>query len=233
MTFWSGATLESRSPSLIKPHNPSNVDCNAYTLHMGRQYYLSADGSDGSVIKQLKEGESLSIPAGQFAFLLTEEVVEVPTSAIAFISMKTDLKFRGLVNVSGFHVDPGFKGPLKFAVYNAGPKPILIKQGDDCFLMWYANLDNSEDAAHAKRPSDNERYKRGIIGRDVQAIAGSVPSLVVLAKKVDELEKSQSWMKLVLYAFSFVSAIVIVTVTFLTQEGLRSFLKQAGSWFPL
>jgi dCTP deaminase len=147
--------------------------------------------------------------------------------------MKTEMKFRGLVNVSGFHVDPGFKGPLKFAVYNAGPKPIVIKQGDDCFLIWYADLDNSEDAAHAKKPSDVEKYKRGITGRDVQAIAGAVPSLVVLSKKVDELEKNQQWMKLALYAFSFVSAIVIVTVTFLTHEGLKSFLKQAAPWLQL
>ena len=233
MAFWSGATLASRSPTLITPHDPSSVDCNAYTLHMGRQYYLSFDGSGYPAIEKLKEGKSLSIPSGQFAFLLTEEIVEVPTSAIAFISMKTDMKFRGLVNVSGFHVDPGFKGPLKFAVFNAGPTPIVIKQGDDCFLIWYADLDNPEDAAHAKKPSDNEKYKRGITGRDVRGIAGAVPSVTVLAKKVEELEQSQRWMKLVLYAFSFVSAVVIATVTFLTHEGLKAFLKQAAPWLQL
>src|SRR5688500_16928800 len=130
MAFWSGATLESRLPTLITPYDEASVDCNAYTLHMGRQYFLSIhDKVSPTVIEILDEGESLSIPPGQFAFLLTEEIVEVPTAVIAFISMKTDLKFRGLVNVSGFHVDPGFKGPLKFAVFNAGPAPIVIKQG--------------------------------------------------------------------------------------------------------
>jgi dCTP deaminase len=178
----------------------------------------------------LKEGDSVAIPSGQFAFLLTEEVVEVPITAIALISMKTELKFRGLVNVSGFHVDPGFKGPLKFAVFNAGPSPVIIKHGDDCFLIWYADLDDKADAQHAKGPSDNERYSRGIIGRDVRGISGAVASLSVLAKKVEELDKAQSWMKLVLYAFGFVSAIVIATVTFLTHEGLRSSLKQAAPW---
>jgi dCTP deaminase len=233
MAFWSGATLEARLPGLITAYDLSSVDCNAYTLHMGRQYYLSVDGQSSARIETLKEGGSLSIPPGQFAFLLTEEVIEVPSSAIAFISMKTDMKFRGLVNVSGFHVDPGFKGPLKFAVFNAGPSSIVIKQGDECFLIWYANLDNPDDALHAKTPSDNEKYKRGITGRDVRGISGAVMSLSVLAEKVEALDRTQNWMKLALWTFTFVSAIVIATVTFLTHEGLKSFLKQAAPWLQL
>jgi dCTP deaminase len=233
MAFWSGATLEARLPDLIKPYDLPSVDCNAYTLHMGQQYYISVDGQSSTRIETLKEGRSLSIPPGQFAFLLTEEVVEVPTSAIAFISMKTDMKFRGLVNVSGFHVDPGFKGPLKFAVFNAGPSPVVIKQGDDCFLIWYANLDNPDDAKHSKTPSDNEKYKRGITGRDVRGISGAVMSLSVLAEKVEKLDNTQNWMKLALWTFTFVSAIIIATVTFLTHEGLKSFLKQAAPWLQL
>jgi hypothetical protein len=39
-------------------------------------------------------------------------------------------------------------------------------------------------------------------------------------------------MKVALYAFTFVSAIVIATITFLTQEGIKSFLKQVASWLP-
>jgi dCTP deaminase len=230
MPFWSGATLEERLPNLISQYKKSHVDCAAYTLHMGRQSYVSADWQGTPHIENLKEGGSVTIPSGQFAFLLTEEVVEVPFAAIAFISMKTELKFRGLVNVSGFHVDPGFKGPLKFAVFNAGPSPVVIKHGDDCFLIWYADLDDKADARHAKGQSDNERYNRGITGRDVRGIAGAVASLSVLVRKVEELHRAQSWMKVVLYAFTFVSAIVVATVTFLTHEGLRSFLKQAAPW---
>jgi dCTP deaminase len=233
MPFWSGSTLEARLPSLISPYSDLFVDCAAYTLHMGRQYYLSVDGEGSAKIKSLKEGGSLSIPPGHFAFLLTEEIVECPISAIAFISMKTELKFRGLVNVSGFHVDPGFKGPLKFAVFNAGPSPVVIKHKDDCFVIWYADLDVRDDKKHAKGFSDNERYSRGITGRDVRGISGAVLSLTGLAKKVEELDKAQNWMKVALYAFTFVSAIVIATATFLTHEGLKSFLKQAAPWLQL
>ena len=55
-------------------------------------------------------------------------------------------------------------------------------------------------------------------------------SLSVLAEKVEALDRTQNWMKLALWTFTFVSAIVIATVTFLMQEGLKSFLKQAAPW---
>ncbi len=49
----------------------------------------------------------------------------------------------------GLHVDPGFSGPLKFAVFNAGPSTICVKQGEESFLIWYADLD-SEDTENIK-----------------------------------------------------------------------------------
>jgi dCTP deaminase len=233
MAFWSGAKLkvELRRRNLITHFDDSRVDCAAYTLRMGRQYYLSAseDTSQKNKIEQLGNGESIAIPAGQFAFLLTEERVTVPAGVIAFISIKAELKFRGLVNVSGFHVDPGFSGPLKFAVFNAGPSTVCVKQGEDSFLIWYADLD-SEDTDNIKKPENNKVYARGISTRDVSAISGAVKTLNVLAGKVDQLEKTQSWMKVALYGLSFVAAIVTAMTIFLAQEGVRSLLSKAAAW---
>ena len=54
--------------------------------------------------------QNLVIPPGQFGLILTNEVVTIPNDLIGFISIKAKIKFRGLINVSGFHVDPGFHG---------------------------------------------------------------------------------------------------------------------------
>lgn len=151
MSFWSGAKLNELLPKLVTHYDQSRVDCSAYTLRMGRQYYLSAGGAEAATnkLQKLSAGDSLAIPSGQFAVLLTEEIVTVPPGAMAFISIKNGFKSRGLVNVSGFHVDPGFSAPLKFAVFNAGPSTIVIRQGDDCFLIWFADLDR-EDREHVR-----------------------------------------------------------------------------------
>jgi dCTP deaminase len=229
MTFWSGAKLKTNLNGLISDFHPDRVDCAAYTLRMGRQYYVSAseDATAKNKVEKLDDGECLVIPSGQFAVLLTEETVTVPAGKIAFISIKTGLKSRGLVNVSGFHVDPGFSAPLRFAVFNAGPSPICIKQGEECFLIWYADLDQ-EDKENTKKESHNKVYSKGISSADISTLTGAVNTVSILSAKVEQLEKTQIWMKLALYTFGFVAAVVIATITALAQEGVRSFLAKAG-----
>ena len=201
---------------------------------MGRQYYLTASETnvDTNKICQLAPGDSVTIPSGQFAVLLTEETIKVPPGAIAFISMKTGLKGRGLVNVSGFHVDPGYHAPLRFSVFNAGPSPICIKQGEDCFLIWYADLDQ-EDMKYTKKDNQNRAYARGIVSGDVDALTGPVKTISILEKKVHDLEHTQVWMKIfisVLSVMGGVAGTIVIGVTiFLAQEGIRSFLAKVGA----
>jgi dCTP deaminase len=59
---------------------------------------------------------------------------------MAFISMRTPFKFKGLVNVSGFHVDPGYRGKLIFAVYNASPTTVQLTGGERLFKLWFASI---------------------------------------------------------------------------------------------
>lgn len=232
MSFWSGKKLkaELKARDLITDFAEHRVDCAAYTLRMGRQYYISAAAEDINTnkVNQLAPNDSIVIPSGQFGVLLSEETVTVPADAIAFISMKNGLKSRGLVNVSGFHVDPGFSAPLKFAVFNAGPAPICIKHGEDCFLIWYADLDDA-DVAYAKTASQNRSYREGIRGTDVSSLTGAVVSTGVLAQKLSELQKSQEALRLYIGILSTIggmlAAVVIGVIAFLTQEGIKAWLQ--------
>jgi dCTP deaminase len=187
-SFWSGETLNERLHPLIKPFSEQRIDCAAYTLAMGREVYVSP--SDQAVdpnsvsIRKLEDGEAFTIPPGQLAFLLTEEIIEVPADAIAFISMRSKIKWRGLVNVSGFHVDPGFHGRLIFTVFNAGPVPVHLRQGQPAFLIWYAGLDRQ-----------SKLIKRGNIQESIPAelinsVAGELQSFAGLSKKMKDVEKS-------------------------------------------
>jgi dCTP deaminase len=110
----------------------------------------------------------------------------VPESAVAFISMKARIKFKGLVNVSGFHVDPGYHGRLLFAVYNAGPAHVNLAQGDDCFLIWYASLEG-ESGKYVRdgRPFDD------IPSELISPIAGQFHSLAGLADRIQQMEAKQ------------------------------------------
>lgn len=153
MTFWSSQTLAQKLPTLISPCDPSKIKEASYELRIGSEIYVSKDYHDNNsqhTKRLLTENEPFTIPPGQFAFLLTEECVEVPRDAIAFISMKAKLKFKGLVNISGFHVDPGYSGKLLFSVHNAGPSTIHLQQGMPIFLIWYSNLDYEDSQPRNK-----------------------------------------------------------------------------------
>jgi dCTP deaminase len=128
--------------------------------------------------------EKIVIPPGQFGLLTTREVVTVPVDSIAFISIRAGIKFRELVNVSGFHVDPGYSGYLTFAVYNAGSQPVLLDQKEAVFMIWFSELDDVDD-----EPYKNKKRGRYIIDSErIRKIQGEVASPAELKKRIDALQ---------------------------------------------
>ena len=194
MSFWSGETLSKKLPGLIKPFDPKAVDCAAYTLRVGDEIYVSPDqkikNPDRHTRQTLTKGESFAIPPGQCSFLLTEEEVMVPNDALAFISIKGRIKFKGLINISGFHVDPGYSGRLLFSVLNAGPKPLHLRQGQKLFLIWFADLDGPTEQKKKDRGSD------GIDPEMVNGISGEILSLQSLSDKQRVLENKMTQQKI-------------------------------------
>lgn len=184
MPFWSGQTLAEKLPNIISGFDPSRIDCAAYTLAMGPQFYVTRGNINfdprSSVVEELEHGKHFRIQSGQFAFLLTEESIKVPADAVAFISMKSKYKWRGLVNVSGFHVDPGFQGRLIFAVYNAGPSEIQIQRGDQLFLIWFCDLDAESEAAYRKSYNEKVRPQDSIPSDLAAVVAGHIYSPITL-----------------------------------------------------
>jgi dCTP deaminase len=129
-------------------------------------------------------GAKIVIPPGQFGLLVTRETVRVPPNVIAFISIRAGIKFQGPVNVSGFHVDPGYRGQLKFAVYSAGSRTIVLDQDQRVFMIWFADLDHTDDNPYPDRPP----APNVITADDVARIQGEVASPAVPKKQIDELK---------------------------------------------
>lgn len=194
MAFWNGKQLATKLPALIKPNfDPNQIDCASYRLKLGGQAFVTkdrtcAETSDAPIVQHLKDDDAIVvIKPGQFAFLLTEETVKVPDDAIALISMRAGMKFRGLINVSGFHVDPGYEGKLIFGVYNAGPADIYLAKGDAIFLIVYADLDSSSPEKYVYKKSGGHQ---GIPAEFVQKMTGQVFSPILLQRRMEDLDKS-------------------------------------------
>lgn len=159
----------------------ASIDCNSLQLSIGHEIYVTPNLAEVNTQtkKQLRENEPFVIPPGQFAFLLTQEIVSVPSDAMALISIKATFKMKGLVNVSGFHVDPGWRGRLIFAVFNAGPQPVHLERGLRLFLIWYASLDAD---------SDKRKTTPGLLSispATINNLTGGSDSFFELNKKID------------------------------------------------
>ncbi|TBA72922.1 dCTP deaminase domain-containing protein [Rhizobium ruizarguesonis] len=184
--FWGNEELKRRLKDLIDPYEPKLLDRATYRLTIGAEIYVSPTGvgSDTKLKtkKLLEPGDHFQIPAGQFALLITEESVSVPEDALAFISIRATYKFQGLVNVSGFHVDPGFRGRLIFSVFNAGPSSVHLARGEDCFHIWFADLRDH-------KPMGEKVGYDVIPPALVKHIADGIQSLSGLDTKINDVEK--------------------------------------------
>ena len=107
--FWSGETIKKRLSEIISieggstPHLESQIDGSSFTLRIGPEVFVTSkdpkDGPNNTKLILEKNGPFI-IPAGQFALMLTEEIITIPPDVMGFISFKAKFKFKGLVNVS-------------------------------------------------------------------------------------------------------------------------------------
>jgi len=178
----------------VTPFSDSRLDGASYRLSVGREVYVSPTAEKPKrkirSITRLKHSEAFAIPPGQFAFLLTHERIKVGLKEIAFISMRAKTKYRGLVNVSGFHVDPGFEGHLIFAVFNAGPVAVHLRQGQDIFLIWFSDL---SDHCEGPRVPGPEELPSDL----VNGISGKLHSLASLSQRIDAVTRQLAIIRIV------------------------------------
>ncbi len=217
MAFWSTEKIKEvaaaamlKQPAeatLVKPFDPARLDCGSYRLTVGPEIFIT---STGGIKRKLDDGKQMKIPPGQVAILVTEEEVHVPKNAIGFISMRASVKLGGLVNVSGFHVDPGYAARLKFSVYNAGDQPAVVTRGDDIFLIWFADLDRTTDDSFNVDPK-----KHGVItSADTSKLQGTMPTPTALKTDIEQLRVD--FEKAVAAANSTKNTVIAAAVTIAT-----------------
>lgn len=232
MSFWSGDKLQAVGPtiplvesydasgSLIGAFDQAQIDCSAYTLTLGPEAFITPNFGDPTPhLKQRLEqiGDELVIPPGQFAFLLTEEIIKIPKDAMGFISLKSFAKWQGLINVSGFHVDPGYHGRLLYSVFNAGPANIHLHRGEKLFLLWLADLDRESTAGYSK-PSNVAL--RSIASKLISDVDRPLHSLQSLSGKVEDLQSDLKVLYRVLTALGVIAGLLFAAWALLpSREG--------------
>jgi dCTP deaminase len=189
MAFWSTQKIRAEQRqlgNLILPFDSNRVQQGAYELALSREV-ITAPPAKGPRYDGI--GPALEIPSGEFALLYTQETITIPPAVIAFISIKAAVKFDGLVNVSGFHVDPGFSGRLKFSVYNAGNESIFLDYEREAFLIWFADLDAPTIEPYHGSHQNQDR----ITPRDRQRMSKRSYAPAALDQRLKKVEEKIRW----------------------------------------
>ncbi|MEM4354400.1 MAG: hypothetical protein QW470_06605 [Candidatus Caldarchaeum sp.] len=171
-------------------------------MSLGDQVYVTADEAPRNL--RLPKSSYITIEPGEFAVLTTYEYVYVPKNLVAFISIRYGYKERGLVNVSGFHVDPGFFGKLLFTVYNAGPNDIVLKHREPLFMIMFANLTQLTDPYKGKRQAQTDVPPE---------VVARLHGTSISPRNLDErLKRVELWLYLLTVAVIPIFVSVLVTI---------------------
>ncbi len=103
----------------IKPFNIERLTPNGYDF-----------GIDEDVVLQPGKGRQIE----------TSEAVFLPDFIGAMMFLRSSYSRRGLIASFGF-VDAGFKGKIRFFVYNSGDEEIKLTKEKGVFQMIFMNLD--------------------------------------------------------------------------------------------
>ncbi|MBA7638401.1 dCTP deaminase, dUMP-forming [subsurface metagenome] len=199
--FLTGKEINEQVRSILGQED-NKVEAVSCRLHLGDEVYVSGEDCP----KYLSENDPhVSLPRGQFALLLTRESINMPKNLFGLISIRMGKKEQGLINISGFHVAPGFKGKLIFSVFNAGPTDVVLRYGDDMFVMFLYRLHHE---APLENTSETHEGQEHLPVHIVTSLKGTSASLADVDKRVGRLEVTIRILELLLIA----AAIAVLAV---------------------
>ncbi len=176
----------------------------SYDLRLGGDTYVVGKKAPR---KLDNDNPYLVLKPGQFAILTCHEKISLPRDIMGFITLRNRYKMQGLVNVSGFHVDPTFQEQLVFAVQNVGATEIRLKYLERTFTIFFAQVDKNVD------PNVKDATRRlGITLEDIAQLGGSTITLSKLKEEMDQLRRT-----VFVYAPIVVAATIALIVALLKK----------------
>ncbi len=168
---------------LVNDFDPAGLRPANYDLRLGAEVYVTAD----KLPRNLSVTEdTVAIQPGDFGILTTHEYIHVPVSCLGLISLRLSYKKQGLVNISGFHIDPGFTGRIVFSVYNTGPRSVVLRYKDPVFMIMFEALSQPLKL--------KDGYSGGFSGQKhipvdiITSLGGPSVSVIGLDKRLRQME---------------------------------------------
>jgi dCTP deaminase len=169
--------------TLIDDFDPERLRPANYDLRLGEDVYVTAE----KLPRKLTDTEdTVAIQPGEFGILMTYEYMHVPLDRLGLISLRFNFKKQGLVNISGFHVDPGFTGRVIFSVFNTGPRSVVLRYKEPVFMIMFEEMKKIEPPSGYG--TGGFSHQRHIPVDIITSLGGESVSVIKLDRRLRKLE---------------------------------------------
>ncbi|VVB96340.1 Deoxycytidine triphosphate deaminase [uncultured archaeon] len=199
------SSKNNKLPILFDSFDIEKLQTANYDLRLGKDYYVTTDKYPRDLEKS---DDTVVIDPGEFGILTTYEYVYVPNDLFGLISLKYSYKKLGLINISGFHVDPGYCGIIIFSVYNSGPKSIVLRYKEPVFMIMYNTLD--EPVIKGYPP---EKGYKNIPVDIIQGLKGPSVNIISLNERLQKLETQIRIIELLIVG------LLVAAISYFLQKG--------------
>ena len=212
------ALLSAPTPSVVgvKPPtngdwftDPSPVEPASLDLTIGEIYVPG----EQSWSEELKSTDYMSLEPGGTAVILVEQTLALPGTIAGLALPKSRVAFRGILITNPGHVDPGYRGPLRFTVINMGRENYSLRKGEPIAKLLLFHLEKkptkdwferaNKKAAEKPTKEDLHRLTRDFLNVESRASAEANSQIAKMGFPVVFI--TTVWVVLLGFALNYVS----------------------------
>ena len=179
----------------ISPFDERQIQPASYDLRVGPEAAVSS--RRGKV--NIKDSGFVELDAGDFAVLVTEEVITLDNQHSGRFGLRSKWARKGLLATTGPQVDPGFKGRLSVGLTNLTSRKIALSHMDDFLTVEFHRLSEPVKQVYSGPYQDQSSLSNedleAVLEREVMSLSEMNITLRALAANVKSLEESVSSMK--------------------------------------
>jgi dCTP deaminase len=135
------------------PKDPYSIDSpiqgSSLDLHIGQIYLPGTKKDEEGGAENPKSGHLLQ--TGETAVVTTRETLHFPSNIAGIGFPPSRVSFRGLLMTNPGHVDPGYKGVMRFTVINMAKEAYHLASGDRIVRLLLFRMDKDAHADWQKR----------------------------------------------------------------------------------
>jgi len=129
----------------IEPFLPEALQPASYDFHIG------AEAVSTSLKKKvdLKKDGFFTLTAGDFAFVITDEVIELDDQHTGRIGLRSAFSRKGISATTGPQIDPGYRGRLIVGLMNLTPTPVTLTHKEKLLTVEFHRLEEPVETGYS------------------------------------------------------------------------------------